>query len=56
MQDIIYRIIVSMSSNITFMMSMMVVILIAACFLGRYVAISKKMVIGAFGVVLIETV
>ena len=56
MENIAYRIVIAMSSNITFMMSMMVVILISACFLGRYVAISKKMVIGALGVVILETI
>ena len=50
------KIITSLSSNITFVFSMMVVILIAACFLGRYVVISRKMVLGAFGIVVIETI
>ena len=50
------KIITSLSSNITFVFSMMVVILIAAYFLGRYVVISRKMVLGAFGIVVIETI
>ena len=56
MGNIGIRIITSLTSNITFMLSMMVVILIAACFLGRYVVISRKMVLGALGIVIIETI
>ena len=56
MEHLGYRIILSFISNLTFVLSMLVVILIAACFLGRYVVISWKLVIGALGVLVLEAV
>ena len=56
MTDIIVQIATMVISNITFVLSMLVVVLIAACFLGRYVVISRKMAIGALGVLFFEAI
>ena len=50
------HIILSFISNITFVLSMLIIILIAVCFLGRYVVISRKMVFGALGVLFFEAI
>lgn len=49
-------ILLSVISNITFVLSMLLIILIAVCFLGRYAVISRKMVIGALGLLVFEAI
>ena len=44
----------SILADITFMMAMLIVAMVSACFLGRYLVISKKMVIATIGVVVIQ--
>ena len=43
-------ILISASSNLSFILLMLIVVMIAACFLGRDIVITKKMVLGAFGI------
>jgi signal transduction histidine kinase len=50
------HILLSLTSNITFVLSMLMIILIAVCFLGRYAVISRKMVLGALGVLFFEAI
>lgn len=48
--DYISRLITSMLDNLQFVIGILLVVMIAACFLGRYVVLTKKLVISAFGV------
>ena len=41
-------------SDIDFMMAMIVIVLVAACFLGRYVVISRKMLIATLGIIVLQ--
>ena len=41
-------------SDLVFIMAMLVVVLVAACFLGRYVVITRKMIIATLGVVILQ--
>ena len=43
-------------SNIQFILAMLIILMVAACFLGRYIVISKKMIIGSCGVILLYIV
>lgn len=43
-------------TTINFMMAMIVIVLLAACFLGRYIVISRKMLIATLGVILLHVV
>ncbi len=47
---LILSILISAASNLSFVLLMLIVVMIAACFLGRNIVITKKMVLGAFGV------
>ena len=38
-------------SDFNFIISMLIIVMIAACFLGRYVVITRKMIIVTLGVV-----
>lgn len=49
-----YTIISWLISNLTFILAMLLVVLIAACFLGRYVVFSKKMIFISLGSIVIE--
>lgn len=41
-------------SDIVFMIAMIVIVLIAACFLGRYIVITRKMVIATLGIIILQ--
>ena len=41
-------------SNLTFILAMLLIVLIAACFLGRYIVFSRKMIFISLGVIVIE--
>ena len=43
-------------SNIEFILATFIILLVATCFLGRYVVITKKMIIAAFGTVLLSII
>ena len=45
---------ISALSGINFMIAMLAIVLISACFLGRYIVITRKMVISTFGVICIQ--
>ncbi|MBQ2099654.1 MAG: hypothetical protein II477_01125, partial [Lachnospiraceae bacterium] len=47
---LILSILISAASNLSFVLLMLIVVMIAACFLGRNIVITKKMVLGAFGI------
>ena len=48
--EFIVDIIFSILSNLQFMLSMLLVVIVAACFLGRYIVLSKKLVLLTLGV------
>lgn len=50
----VLRIVSVVLSNLNFVISMLLIVFIAICFMGRYVEISKKMVFMAFGVLAVE--
>ncbi len=41
-------------SDAVFMLSMLVVVLVAACFLGRYVVISRRMILATLGIIVLQ--
>ncbi len=43
-------------SDIAFMIAMLIVVMVSACFLGRYIVISKKMVIATIGILLVQII
>ena len=43
-------------SDINFMLAMLVVVLVSACFLGRYVVITRKMVIATLGILAFQII
>ena len=43
-------------SDISFMLAMLVIVLVSACFLGRYIKITRKMVIATCGVLIFQIV
>lgn len=43
-------------SDINFILAMLVIVLVAACFLGRYIVITRKMVIATLGILVIQIV
>ena len=43
-------------SDINFMLAMLIVVLFAACFLGRYIVITRKMVIATLGVFVVNLI
>ena len=43
-------------SNIEFVIATFIILLVATCFLGRYVVITKKMIIAAFGTILLSVI
>lgn len=43
-------------SDINFMLAMLIIVLVAACFLGRYIVITRKMVLATLGVLIIQIV
>ena len=48
--EIIINYALSILSDINFMMAMLIIVLVSACFLGRYIVITRKMVIATLGV------
>ncbi len=48
--DFISSIFISIMNNIVFMLSLLLVVLIAACFLGRYVVLTKKLIFSSLGI------
>ena len=48
--------IVTAVSDINFMLLMIIIILVAACFFGRYVDISRKMIIATIGILVLQIV
>ena len=46
----IYGISISVLNNFQMVLSMLLVVMIARCFLGRYVELSRKLVLSAFGI------
>ena len=52
--NLVYAILSWFFSNFTFMLAMFLIVLIAACFLGRYIVISKKMLIASLGIIVLE--
>ena len=49
----INSLITSVLSNFQFILSMLVVVIVAACFLGRYVVLTKKLVLSSLGVLIL---
>ena len=43
-------------SDVAFIASMFIIVLIAGCFLGRYVVITRKMVLATLGIVAIQII
>ena len=43
----------SVLSNFQFILSMLIVVIVAACFLGRYVVLTKKLVLSSLGVLVL---
>ena len=54
--DFIITIIHAVLSDLQFMLSMLLVIIVAACFLGRYVVLSKKLVLSTLGVFVVSVI
>ena len=48
--EIVINYALSILSDINFMMAMLIIVLVSACFLGRYIVITRKMVIATLGV------
>ncbi len=54
MKEIIINIVSIVVSDVNFMLAMLVIVLVSACFLGRYIVISRKMIIATCGILLIQ--
>ena len=54
--ELIYAISVSVLSNFQLVLCMLLVIMIAGCFLGRYIVLSRKLVLSAFGILAFSVV
>ena len=52
----IFGYIVTGISDINFMLLMIIIILVAACFFGRYVNISRKIIIATIGILVLSIV
>ena len=48
---LINSIITSVLSNFQFILSMLIVVIVAACFLGRYVVLTRKLVLSSLGII-----
>ena len=46
----------SVLSNFQFILSMLIVVIVAACFLGRYVVLTKKLVLSSLGVIVLTII
>ena len=47
---------ISLLSNLQFIIAMLTVVLVAACFLGRYVVLTKKLILSSCGVIAITVI
>ncbi len=54
--DLVFNYSAIIASNIEFMLAMLIIVLVAACFLGRYIVITKKMVFATFGIAALEII
>ncbi len=52
----VFGFIITAVSDINFMLLMIIIILVAACFFGRYVDISRKMIIATIGILVLQIV
>lgn len=52
----VLNLVTSALSVVAFVLSMLIIVLISACFLGRNVKLSRKLVLSACGIVLLQTV
>ena len=43
-------------SDINFMLNMLVIVMVSACFLGRYVVITRRMVIATCGILILQLI
>ena len=54
--DLVFNYSAIIASNIEFILAMLIIVLVAACFLGRYIVITKKMVFATFGIAALEII
>ena len=54
--DYAFAAFISLLSNLQFIVAMLTVVLVAACFLGRYVVLTRKLVFSSFGVLAISVI
>ena len=53
-QFTIYEIITTILNNAEIILSLLIIVLTAACFLGRYVVLTKKLVLSSLGILLLD--
>lgn len=53
-QFTIYEIITTILNNAEIILSLLIIVLAAACFLGRYVVLTKKLVLSSLGILLLD--
>ncbi|WP_034449532.1 sensor histidine kinase [Butyrivibrio sp. AE2032] len=54
--DYAFAAFISLLSNLQFIVAMLTVVLVAACFLGRYIVLTRKLVFSSFGVLAISVI
>ena len=55
-KDVVINIVTMVLSDMNFMMIMLIIAMISVCFLGRYVVISRKMIIATLGVLALQLI
>ena len=54
--DYAFAAFISLLSNLQFIVAMLTVVLVAACFLGRYIVLTRKLVFSSFGVLALSVI